>query len=698
MTCGTSLRRDSNPKPCPQPALIQHYLKENTGYEGSIKESDKVCYVCYRSHLVILQQRNDSSTDKDLLQLIAILSKQIPTSIKSTDEWINAAMTRVVVAVGRDLLNGNVMLLPHVHNLFNLYASELSYHLREEIDTSKLVTLANILSNLKTNLQHHIAYCCKTRKHGTLMYRPNADLRPALAQALWRLWSKNITKECSSETDTSNSDDPQQYLNVLDDLNTRACSHITSYLSKHNKQNFEFVDLDIDKKIEGTDPKLWEGICLLPRSTSETGTNSCIHVTKSCHWKYEPQKTFINIQDYLSLARANHTEKSNVLYLDVMDAKSDSKDTLMSMLQNLHQQFISRQGRQHLVVEGDAKIYELLQSLKFEYGDELQWLIPFPGDWHLLMNYQSALMKPYFDAGLKSLAEASGYPVAAIRNCTQFKRTHFFILKSWKAMYRAMLSTFINISSKDQSKTESIVSPKNLREQAIKALNEVNERTPVEFRKRLNAKVADITSSIPPFYQQFKEFIQTTACRDETWRFWIQYVFVDAMAYVSLFFATRSGDWHLRMSSVKSMAAVFTAFDHPTYQKLISNHLSDLLSLPRSVLPIFEQGAFVVNTTGRSWHSVGIDEAHEMLINKQCKMSITKPSPDYINRIASYLTYRTKTFQQVKQQVFPETKKKSSEPQSVFSSKDCDKKSKQNVNAQLRAITASSLFETSEQQ
>ena len=172
-------------------------------------------------------------------------------------------MTRVVVAVGRDLLNGGVMLLPDVHNLFNLYASELSSHLREEIDTSKLVTSANILSNIKVNLQHHIAYSCKMRKHGTLIYRPNADLRPALAQALWRLRSKNITKECSSETNTSKSDDPQQYLNVLDDLNTRACSHITSYLSKHNKQNFEFVDLDIDKEIEGTDPKLWEAICLL---------------------------------------------------------------------------------------------------------------------------------------------------------------------------------------------------------------------------------------------------------------------------------------------------------------------------------------------------------------------------------------------------------------------------------------------------
>lgn len=103
-------------------------------------------------------------------------------------------------------------------------------------------------------------------------------------------------------------------------------------------------------------------------------------------------------------------------------------------------------------------------------------------------------------------------------------------------------------------------------------------------------------------------------------------IFMDAMAYVSLFLAIQSGDWHLRMSSVKSMAPVFSAFDHPTYQKLISNHISDLLSFPQSILLMFEQGGFVVNISGRSWHSVGIDESHEMLINKHCKMSVTKPT------------------------------------------------------------------------
>ena len=52
-----------------------------------------------------------------------------------------------------------------------------------------------------------------------------------------------------------------------------------------------------------------------------------------------------------------------------------------------------------VVLEGDAKLYDILKSLKFEYRAELNWLFPCPGDSHLLMNYQKALMKPYYDMG-----------------------------------------------------------------------------------------------------------------------------------------------------------------------------------------------------------------------------------------------------------------------------------------------------------
>ena len=119
------------------------------------------------------------------------------------------------------------------------------------------------------------------------------------------------------------------------------------------------------------------------------------------------------------------------------------KNTMSQLLHKLQDEYIIRQRNEMLILEGDAKVYELLQSLKCEYGEELNWVIPYPGDWHLLKNYQLPLMKAYYDGGLKALAKASGYPVASIQTCSQFKRTHQFILEAWEAIYRAMLAKFI---------------------------------------------------------------------------------------------------------------------------------------------------------------------------------------------------------------------------------------------------------------
>lgn len=182
------------------------------------------------------------------------------------------------------------------------------------------------------------------------------------------------------------------------------------------------------------------------------------------------------------------------------------------------------------------------------------------------------------------------------------------------------------------------------------------------------------------------------AYTDETWKFWTQFVFVDAMAYVSLYLAIRSGDWDLRMHSMKTMAPVFTAFDHPTYQKLISNHIRDLLNLPKEVQLMFRQGAFVVNISGREWHSVGIDEAHEMLINKQCKQAVVKPSEDYINRMASQLIQRTTSIEHLKKELFP-AERKTTAIQSVYSTKPVNDKIEANIQSQINALSQASLLE-----
>jgi len=47
---------------------------------------------------------------------------------------------------------------------------------------------------------------------------------------------------------------------------------------------------------------------------------------------------------------------------------------------------------------------------------------------------------------------------------------------------------------------------------------------------------------------------------DETWRFWVQFIFTDAQAYLNLFLAMRSGDCTLSVASIKQMASVFTSY------------------------------------------------------------------------------------------------------------------------------------------
>ena len=269
------------------------------------------------------------------------------------------------------------------------------------------------------------------------------------------------------------------------------------------------------------------------------------------------------------------------MYLDVLDAVADSKETMMGLLHSLRTVFIEERKMQWLVLEGDAKLYEILKSLQFEYGEELHWLLPYPGDFHLLMNYQKAMMKPYYDAGLKAMAQAAGYPLSAIQTCSQFKRTHHFILEAWEAIYRVMLLKY------EETNPTTILSD---------ITDELFAVSTDYFISAFNHYLASKSRAFQHYFENFREFIQKMAHTDDTWRFWVQFVFEDAMAYISLFLAIRSGDWDLRVANVKAMAAVFTAFDHQTYQKLISHHLEDnIATMPPSIITMFRQGAFVVS-------------------------------------------------------------------------------------------------------
>ena len=149
-----------------------------------------------------------------------------------------------------------------------LLQNEQSHHLKD-IDISKLITSANILSNLVATLEHHGTYSCKTKKYGTLLYRPHTDLTVNFARAFCKLCQKLRNSMADSGASDLPSPKTTDNLQVLNQLNSLACSHINSYLRQHRKDEFELSTLTIDAQIENIDPRLWEALMLLTRSMSE---------------------------------------------------------------------------------------------------------------------------------------------------------------------------------------------------------------------------------------------------------------------------------------------------------------------------------------------------------------------------------------------------------------------------------------------
>jgi hypothetical protein len=70
--------------------------------------------------------------------------------------------------------------------------------------------------------------------------------------------------------------------------------------------------------------------------------------------------------------QAHESECSNVVYADILSEKADCKSTQLKVIGNLHKIYIKELHQKWVIVVGDAKVYDLLQAIRIDYGNNLK--------------------------------------------------------------------------------------------------------------------------------------------------------------------------------------------------------------------------------------------------------------------------------------------------------------------------------------
>ena len=151
--------------------------------------------------------------------------------------------------------------------------------------------------------------------------------------------------------------------------------------------------------------------------------------------------------------------------------------------------------------------------------------------------------------------------------------------------------------------------------------------------------------------EEFTKFCDDMSQKFDTFKFWNRFLKEDVLSYINLYVAIRERNWDLRMAAFKSMAPLFHAFDRHNYSRLIPMHISTMNALPPYVLEHFKNGAFASSIKGTNYATVALDEGHEMLINRDGKMSLAHSLPKHMDQLVGTIEYQAQLLRTLEDQL-----------------------------------------------
>ena len=191
--------------------------------------------------------------------------------------------------------------------------------------------------------------------------------------------------------------------------------------------------------------------------------------------------------------------------MGLVDESADPDETMMLVTDKIMDELKTKDWNSHLIIVGGGKTYEQLKNIKRHYGSELDKLLVFPGDRHILKNYQEVLMKVYYSCGLKELAKALGFQAETLT------------MQVWEALYWEMLKAF------HKTHEETILPVFDT------ILTEVQQH--LQTKTSFSQLQADIMAKVTDKVEgHFYEFLDKQSTADDTCRFWKQFVLEDCFA------------------------------------------------------------------------------------------------------------------------------------------------------------------------
>ena len=351
-----------------------------------------------------------------------------------------------------------------------------------------------------------------------------------------------------------------------------------------------------------------------------------------------------------SLEQSPRCTKSKCAYLSILDEKADSVATVKIVLHDLFTRFQISKKVNHMFVIGDMKTFEYIMKVKLELGSTMDWVIPYPGDWHVLKNFQEVLMKIYWDAGLKDLAKVShAGSLSSLQTCGNFTKTHRFLMQSYEAIYMLQLKMFL--AQRKQEDQESSMSNNEILSTVEEVLKRMTGASFSDTKLFIDAQKQLESVLFPFLHEELNAYCSTMSNQYKTFAFWDRFLKNDMFAYIEFYISLRSRNWHGRLAAVKKMCELFHAFDRYNYSKWLSVHLSQIFGLPDHVVKHLENGAFASSITGINYSCVGLDEWHEMGINKHVKSIIVRNTPADISSSVHTLEYVAKMVHHYGEQV-----------------------------------------------